>query len=423
MKPMTKTVRPRLLLASILVFGSIAMSGFTAARAGEQRVALVIGNAAYQSLPSLGNPVKDATDIASALIAAGFDTTIRTDVRRRDLYKLIDAFAAKIAASPETVGLFYYAGHGVQTNGKNYLIPVDAAVQNEGELEAEAVDAGKVLRAMADARNAVNIVILDACRDNPLPAGRSLSRGLVQMEAPRGTFIGYAAGPGQAALDGEPGQNGIFTGVLLQELKSSKPIEEVFKRTIAGVEQRTFGRQVPWMESSLQGDFYFLGPATVNVTPPAPAAAPLDGELLFWQSIMANGTIADFEEYLRQYPQGRFVVPARSRVAALRAPPVLATAPPAPASSCEELQNRVLDTLSNGGISRNEIQNDAATILRMSKTIEANCDLKGKVFSGPIARIQSCLNQATYIELGGSNGGSFVFTDNTKNYQNSVPKE
>jgi uncharacterized caspase-like protein len=249
---------------ALVLFAVAAGAGW--AQTPEKRVALVIGNDAYQTLPRLVNAASDARDIGRALEGAGFETTIKTDVKRREMYQLIDAFAAKISGSPDTAGLFYYAGHGIQTSGKNYLVPVDAAVTSDADLEPEAVDAEKVLRAMDQARNRINIVLLDACRDNPLPKGRSLTRGLTSMHAPRGTFIGYAAAPGHTAQDGEPGQNGAFTGVLVKELAvPGVQLEEVFKRVIAGVSERTGGKQLPWMESSVQGNFFFL---------PAHAAAP-----------------------------------------------------------------------------------------------------------------------------------------------------
>jgi hypothetical protein len=316
------------LIAAILSVVVLTISAGVVRAETERRIALVIGNDAYE-IPALQlkNATADARDIGKALTAAGFETTVKTNVRRRELYQLIDAFAAKIAGSPDTVGLFYYAGHGVQASGKNYLIPVDAAVESEADLEAEAVDAGKVLRAMDEAHNRVNIVILDACRDNPLPKGRSLSRGLTPMEAPRGTFIGYAAAPGQTALDGEPGSNGIFTGVLVKQLAvPGLPIEDVFKRVIAGVQERTGGKQVPWMESSLQGNFYFFAPITVNEAPPGS-----DAEIVFWQSIAGSTNAADFEEYLRQYPGGHFAALAHNRLATLQTSQQQALAPTLPA--------------------------------------------------------------------------------------------
>jgi uncharacterized caspase-like protein len=161
----------RQIVAAALALVLFAVAAGASAQTPEKRVALVIGNDAYQTLPQLVNATSDARDLGRALEAAGFETTIKTDVKRREMYQLIDAFAAKISGSPDTVGLFYYAGHGIQTSGKNYLVPVDAAVTSDADLEPEAVDAEKVLRAMDQARNRINIVLLDACRDNPLPRG------------------------------------------------------------------------------------------------------------------------------------------------------------------------------------------------------------------------------------------------------------
>jgi hypothetical protein len=325
--------------AALALVAFAVAAGGASAQTPEKRIALVIGNDAYQTLPRLGNATADARDIGRALEAAGFETTVNKDVKRRELYQLIDAFASRIAGSPDTVGLFYYAGHGIQTNGKNYLVPIDAALTSEADLEAEAVDAGKVLRAMDEAHNRINIVILDACRDNPLPKGRSLSRGLIPMQAPRGTFIGYAAAPGQTAQDGDPGANGVFTGTLIEHLGvPGLQLEEVFKRVIGGVSERTGGKQLPWMESSVQGNFYFVGPQAAGkaeaATPPSPRAA--DAEIVFWQSIPTNAAASDFEEYLRQFPQGRFAGLARNRLAGLRPPP--APSVPAPRPPGEEVK-------------------------------------------------------------------------------------
>jgi Caspase domain len=236
------------------------------AAAAERRVALIIGNDDYVTIGALKNAANDARIMDRALKAAGFETTVKIDAKRRNLYAAIDAFAAQIAASPDTVGLFYYAGHGIQANGNNYLIPVDADLESESDLEAEAVDAGKVLRAMGDAHNRMNIVVLDACRDNPLPKkSRSASRGLARMDGPTGTFIAYAAGPGQTAQDGS-GDNGLFTGELVKAIAlPDLPIEQVFKKAAAAVRAQTSDTQVPWIEASLLGDFYFH---TKELNPP-----------------------------------------------------------------------------------------------------------------------------------------------------------
>src|SRR5450631_3089556 len=298
----------------------ILMSGLPGAVEGaERRVALIIGNDAYVKLNPLRNAGNDARKMEQALRSAGFETTLRIDAKRRNLYQVIDAFAMQIAGSPDTVGLFYYAGHGIQTNGNNYLIPVDADIETEADLEAEAVNAGKVLRAMGEAHNRLNIVVLDACRDNPLPKGRSASRGLARMDAPTGTFIAYAAGPGQTAQDGSAGGNGVFTGELVNAIAlPGLPIEQVFKKAAQGVRRQTGDKQVPWTEASLQGDFFFHGAVTGNVIPPAPIgpspsqtpAIPVTDtgafELAYWNSVKDAKNAAELKTYLDRYPKGTF---------------------------------------------------------------------------------------------------------------------
>jgi hypothetical protein len=210
--------------------------------------------------------------------------------------------------------LFYYAGHGVQAEGTNYLIPVDADIQAEADLEANAFDAGRVLRAMKAAQNEMNIVILDACRDNPLPKTRGIERGLARMDAPSGTFIAYAAAPGQSAQDGASGTNGVFTGELVKAMaEPGVPLEQMFKKVIAGVKADTHGGQQPWSEASIQGDFYFH--AAVATPPPGSSAVdPKQFELMYWESIKDSKNVADFRAYLSKYPQGEFSGLASNRV-------------------------------------------------------------------------------------------------------------
>jgi uncharacterized caspase-like protein len=247
----------------------------------ETRIALVIGNGNYaDSHLKLANPTNDALTMQRTLQAAGFTVIVKLNAKRLDFYHLVQDFADRIGHDPETVGLFYYAGHGVQANGENYLIPVDADIKSDAELEAAAYPAGRILRAMKDAQNDMNIVILDACRDNPLPkTTRGIERGLARMDAPSGTFIAYAAGPGQSAHDGAEGANGVFTGQLVKAMAlPGVPLEQMFKRVIAGVRADTHGEQQPWSEASLQGDFYFHPGTPVTaaavLAPSAGAAAP-----------------------------------------------------------------------------------------------------------------------------------------------------
>lgn len=220
-----------------------------------KRVALVIGNSAYETAP-LKNPVNDAQDMAQTLRELGFEVIYRENLNQTNMKRAIREFGAKIRNGG--VGLFYYAGHGVAVKGVNYLVPVDAKVESEEEVEYECVDAGFVLAQMESAGNNMNVVILDACRNNPFVRSfRSDSRGLAQMDAPSGTLIAYATAPGSIASDGS-GRNSFYTQELLKNMRTPGiGIEEVFKRVRITVRNLTQNKQTPWESSSLAGNFYF----------------------------------------------------------------------------------------------------------------------------------------------------------------------
>ena len=236
----------------ILLFCSVLA---TVAQA-ESRVALVIGNSHYAFSP-LGNPVNDASDMGRVLKKLGFDVLVYTDVDRKQMRQAIREFGEKLKKSD--VGLFYFAGHGVQIRGKNYLVPISADVSSADEVEDESIDAGSVLRKMETAGNAVNIVILDACRNNPFARSfRSAEQGLARMEGPVGSLIAYATAPGSVAADGS-GRNGLYTQYLLAALQQpGLSIEQTFKQVRNGVRKDTGGKQIPWESSSLTGEFVFL---------------------------------------------------------------------------------------------------------------------------------------------------------------------
>ncbi|WP_208610560.1 caspase family protein [Trichlorobacter thiogenes] len=227
-----------------------------------QRVALVVGNSSYTSSP-LKNPANDARAMAVSLRRLGFVVDERINLNYLELNKSIEAFGKKLKSGG--IGLFYYAGHGMQVQGNNYLIPVDAQIDDENEVRFKAVDAGLVLAKMEQARSDVNIVILDACRDNPFSRSfRSTSRGLASMDAPSGTFIAYATAPGKTAADGG-GSNGLYTAELIKVLQTpSLTLEQVFKRTLKAVREKSGNKQTPWMASNLEGEFYFVPPAVVS---------------------------------------------------------------------------------------------------------------------------------------------------------------
>jgi Caspase domain len=227
--------------------------------AGEmgKRTALVIGNSEYE-VGSLRNPANDAQDMAGTLVKLGFDVTLKLNADQAQMEHAISEFGRQLYQGG--VGLFYYAGHGVQVDGENYLIPVKAKLESESDVRYKAVNIGQVLGKMGEARNGFNIVILDACRDNPFAKSfRSASRGLavVNSAAVKGTLVAYATSPGNVASDGEA-RNGLYTKHLLQNIAApGLPVEQVFKRVLQGVEQDTNGKQSPWTSSSFSGDFSF----------------------------------------------------------------------------------------------------------------------------------------------------------------------
>ncbi|HWJ34355.1 MAG TPA: caspase family protein [Steroidobacteraceae bacterium] len=247
----------------------------TATHAAETRIALVIGNSDYASGP-LPNPANDAKLIGDELINLGFDVIARRNADQTAMKRAIQEFGARLEkAGPDSVGLFYYAGHGVQLNGRNYLIPTTAHIEREGDVEIEAVSADWVIEQMRYARNRLNIVILDACRNNPFTRSmRSVDHGLATMDAPAGIMIAYSTAPGSVAADGT-GRNSPYTEALTHAIRDlHEPVEQVFKHVRVGVMSATSGKQVPWESSSLTGDFYFAAPSKV---PPETASALATG--------------------------------------------------------------------------------------------------------------------------------------------------
>jgi hypothetical protein len=228
--------------------------------ATERRVALVIGNSAYKVSP-LDNPTNDATDITNALNKVGFKTTLISNATLAQMREATRKFADQLQSAD--VALIYFAGHGIESNRKNYLIPVNADLKFEYELVDQAYDVGNWLEMLETIRSSnserVNIVILDACRNNNLIGARSLGRGLGRMDAPTGTFLAYSTAPGKVAADGAKGQrNSPYTRNLLSVMqKPGLPIEETFKEVRRNVSRETNGAQVPWESTSLIGGFYF----------------------------------------------------------------------------------------------------------------------------------------------------------------------
>ena len=244
----------------------IALVCLTTAKAAQHRTALVIGNAVYAD-GRLRNPVNDAIDMAAMLKALGFDVMLLQDVNHQKMEHMIATFTRKLRRGG--LGFFYFAGHGVQVRGQNYLIPVDAQLQSAVDVKYHTVHAGWVLESMADAGNALNIIVLDACRDNPFTRRwRSNQRGLAVVQAGRGSLVAYATEPGGVAADGE-GRNGTYTKHLLRHMATpGLAVELMFKRVRMAVVRETQGKQIPWESSSLIGEVYLVPPVSVS-TPSA----------------------------------------------------------------------------------------------------------------------------------------------------------
>lgn len=223
----------------------------------ELRLALVVGNSNYEFVPHLRNPINDANSIAEVLTQAGFSVILRNNLNQKQFKKAIREFGEQLPSAD--VGLFFYAGHAVQVNGRNYLIPVDARIQFESDIEIESVDSSSVLSKMEGSKTSLNLVILDSCRDNPfLTNTRSINNGLAFTVAPSGTLIAFSTAPGKYASDGD-GENGLYTSYLIDYMKMpGLKIEDVFKQVRKAVRKETSGKQVPWESSSLEGDFYFF---------------------------------------------------------------------------------------------------------------------------------------------------------------------
>lgn len=241
-----------------------------AAAFAEPRTALIIGNAAYAEAP-LNNPANDASLMAKVLQRAGFEVTVRTNASQRALKDAIRSFGEALKRKGG-VGLFYYSGHGVQVDGENYLVPVGEDIQDEGDLKRRAVTAAEAVDAMASANPKLNIVVLDACRDNPLRRGGT--RGLSRIDSSANLFVSFATSPGAVALDGE-GRNSPYTKHLADSVAMANlNLEETFKRTLKGVYQETRGEQTPWISSSFFGDFVFRPTTTVASSSPATTSKP-----------------------------------------------------------------------------------------------------------------------------------------------------
>lgn len=336
-------MRHRFVRATLLAVGLTvaALAAADDARA-ERRVALVIGNGAYGKVPALPNPPNDAKAMSALLRSLNFDVVSGIDLTRDGMADTLRKFAMQ--AQGADVALFFYAGHGLQLDGKNYLLPVDANLTSELDVKLGGpIDLDTMLQqTMAEAK--VKLVLLDACRDNPFVGqiARSVktrtvavSSGLAEMKSGEGTLLAFATGPGQVALDGDGG-NSPFTRALLDNLaKPGLEIRLALTHVRADVVDRTRKQQTPWENTNLTGFFYMTPDAAPAPAANAPAAAAVpaatnDVELEFWRSVKDSKNSEELNAYLIRYPNGSFASIARSRIAEIQ---VAKAEPPAVTSS------------------------------------------------------------------------------------------
>lgn len=306
--------RATALLTAILFFLAAG------AAMADKRVALVIGNADYRHAAALANPKNDAVDMADKLAGLGFDVVRGIDLDFEGMRRTIRDFVNRLDGAD--MALFYYAGHGLQVNGSNYLAPVDARLSSQIDLDFEAIPINLILSAMERGTD-VNLVFLDACRDNPLAANLARSmgtrsgaigKGLAKIGSGVGSLISFATQPGNVALDGK-GRNSPFTAALLDHLGT--PGQDVTRDLIQvrrAVLEATGGKQVPWENSSLTGDVVLLPKKETPQAGADQATPTVSLELAYWNAIKDEDDRKYFEAYLEQYPKGTFAGLARLRI-------------------------------------------------------------------------------------------------------------
>jgi Caspase domain/PAN domain len=357
----------------LLCLGLLFVLSFQVAVQAQNKMALVIGNSRYSQLPALANPANDAKLLGENLQALGFTVTSVTDQSQAQMKSAIAQFTQRVTvAGPDTIAMMYYAGHGVQIDGTNYLIPVDANVQTAGDVLLGAVSATDLLKTLELASAKVNVLVLDACRNNPFKSNtRSISRGLARVEAPPGSIVAYATAPGQVAADGESGNSPYAEALARNLVTPGLALEAVFRQVRIEVSQKTSNAQIPWEETSLTQEVVLQPagiqaaikpqptPAQTTSTPELEAAraymvavgsnkiedymaflqkhpvakeAPLalrNIEMLAdeknWREAAAQNTLGAYKIYLNLHPQGTYIAEAQNQIARLT--PVVAVQP------------------------------------------------------------------------------------------------
>jgi uncharacterized caspase-like protein len=291
----------------------------------ENRLALVIGESAYRSVTPLPNPANDATQMSKLLSDAGFDVTTAADLSQKQMNDRVGEFAAKIAAKgPDTVALVFYAGHGLQVDGENFLVPVDVDPMREADIPLQAVRLNDILNTLNSVPSRMRIVLLDACRNNPFPAiNQTAGRGLAMVDTKSGapgTFVSFSTSPGAEAEDGAGADSPYTTALLTAARTPGLPIEQAFKQVRLAVNKATDGRQTPWDSSSLTEDFSFIAGAGARAS--APSSAKMEGakrSVNDWRRllqgrpveaahdmIVEDGTLEAYQAFVALFAQSKF---------------------------------------------------------------------------------------------------------------------
>lgn len=321
----------------------LSMNDGWAASPDPSRLALVIGNGNYRDAP-LVNPVNDARSMAGLLGQAGFTVSSHIDASRLDMMATIDRFSADVRKTETRLVMFYYAGHGVQLDWRNYLLPVDAVAQSAEQIRQSCVDLNQLIGQLGRAKGKTFVIMLDACRDNPFGSSyQPEQKGLSQFDAPVGSLLAYATSPGSVASDGN-GQNGLYTENLLRELSvRGTQLEDALKRVRLNVRLASGGAQIPWETTSLESDIFIFNDGQKKLSE-AELEKQLEADLTAWARIKASRDVKDWVAYLRNFPNGRFAEIAQTRLSRLLAPierpvqvsagaAVSAASQPAPASA------------------------------------------------------------------------------------------
>lgn len=310
------------LLTLFCAFCALSASAFAQA---ERRIALIIGNSIYQNTAELKNPKNDAIDMAAALRRLGFEVFEGLDLDKRSMERVIRQFGVKLSGSD--LALFFYAGHGVAIGGQNYLVPTDARLASEGDADFEGLPLTLVLKQM-EREAKTSIVLLDACRDNPLARNLArnmgtrssqISQGLAEVKTGVGTLIGFSTQPGNVATDGT-GRNSPYAQALLRHIEEpGKDLSGVLISVRNDVLMATDGKQVPWEHTSLTGQVYLkLGPgstlAAVRPPPTNPGISDRDIEIAYWNSVKDSKSPALLQNYVDRYPGGNFANLARAMI-------------------------------------------------------------------------------------------------------------